>query len=519
MFEALVKEARSEQELYDSLYKTVSRNMVLISPTQMLRRAAKLSPQTVALIFQDHHITYQQLFFRASALTRKIKEHIRPGDRVLVSFENSPEFYVAYFAAWQAGAVVVPLNVFLKEREIAHILEDAQPALILTHSDRVGLFEGAGVALPPIFTQHEMKTAVTEADALREEEIVNRAPDELAALLYTSGTTGTPKGVMLSSANIITNVLQVIARIKLTENERVFAVLPLFHAFAQCACIWGAVFACATVILVARIDRRQIIKALENKPTVFLGVPALYGLMIMLRTAPLDSIKFFASGGDALPDKIRMGFELLYRRKICSGYGMTEASPVISWDLKDELEPTDTAGKPLIGIEISIRNEKGNEVQKGDIGEIWVKGDNVMMGYYNAPEVTEEVLKHGWLNTGDLGYLNSDGCIVITGRLKDLIKNKGFNIYPQEVENVITMHANVLRVGVIGVPDEAEGEIPVAYVQLRKEDAQAPQELEALCKRQLAAYKVPKAFYCSVDELPLTVTGKVDKKVLRTWQK
>jgi len=518
MFEALVKKSHNEQQLYDAMRASLTTGTKLISPTQLLRRAASMSPDTVAIIFENQSITYRDLFRRACALTRVLRATVRPGDRALICFENSPEFYVAYFAAWQAGAVVIPLNTFLREREINHILSDARPSVIITSSNRVELFTRAGIdALPPILTE-ELMVLGSEADELSEDEIPNIGIDELAALLYTSGTTGEPKGVMLSSNNIITNVLQAVVRIKLTQIERVFAVLPLFHAFAQCACVWAAVLTTCTVILVPRIDRRKILHALKHKPTIFLGVPALFGLLCLLKTAPLDSVKFFASGGDALSDKIRMAFELIYRRKICSGFGMTEASPVISWDLEDELESTDAAGKPLIGVEVAIRNHEGNEVSHGTIGAIWVRGGNVMLGYYNAPDMTARVIKHGWLDTGDLGYINARGRVVITGRLKDLIKHKSFNIYPQEVENVIAMHSNVLRVGVIGKPDEADGEIAVAYVQLRVAEQGVEHALEALCKAQLAFYKVPKLFYCSVDELPLTVTGKVDKKVLRKIQ-
>jgi long-chain acyl-CoA synthetase len=518
MFEAFDKKARTEQELYDVLRASLSINGTLISPTQLLRRAAAKCPTTAAIIFQDQSITYQELFQRACALTQLLRNTVQPRDRVIICFENSPEFYIAYWAAWQLGAVVIPLNIFLREREINHIVNDSLPAAIITSSDRVGLFERAGIdSLPAIFTEQQMQE--NASDELGEAEIFNFSPDEMAVLLYTSGTTGEPKGVMLSGKNIITNVLQSVTRIQLTQTERVFAVLPLFHAFAQCACIWAPVLACCTVVLVPKIDRRQIMQGLAKEPTVFLGVPALYGLMCLLKNAPLDSIKFFASGGDAMPDRIRMAFELLYRRKICSGFGMTETSPVISWDLGDDLESTDAAGRPLIGVDISIRDVQGKEMSCGTIGAIWVRGDNVMLGYYNAPERTAEVIKDGWLDTGDLGYVNANGRIVITGRLKDLIKNKGFNIYPQEVENILALHPNVLRVAVVGKPDESEGEIPVAYVQLRATEPYVEKALEALCKAQLAFYKVPRVFHCSVDELPSTAMGKVNKKELRTWQK
>ncbi len=208
-----------------------------------------------------------------------------------------------------------------------------------------------------------------------------------------------------------------------------------------------------TVIIVKKIERRAILEGLMHKPTVFLGVPALFGLMCLMKDASLDSVNYFASGGDAMPDKIRGGFEMIYQRKIAAGYGLSETSPVLTADLDDVTEPTDNVGRPLIGVEIEIRNDKGISVPQDMIGQIWVKGDNVMLGYYNEPEKTAQVIKDGWLDTGDLGYIGRQGKLIVTGRVKDIIVNKGFKIYPQEIENVILMHPDVIRVGVVGIPD------------------------------------------------------------------
>jgi long-chain acyl-CoA synthetase len=319
---------------------------------------------------------------------------------------------------------------------------------------------------------------------------------------------------MLSSQNIITNLMQGIARLRIGYRQRVFGVLPLFHVFAQNVCVWGMPFVGACVILIAKIDRKLILSALKHKPTGFMGVPALYGLLCLLKTAPLDSVEYFVSGGDALPDKIRSYFELLYRRKICNGYGLTETSPIIAVDFADTAKPTSLVGRPAVGIEVEIRGEDGKPVKNGQIGELWIKGDNVMLGYYNEPEQTQKVLKDGWFNTGDTFYLNEDGKLVITGRTKDLIINKGINIYPQEIENVIMTNPNVIRVGVVGKPDD-QGEVPVAFVQIRQEQSGIEEKLSELCKQQLAAYKVPRQFICTAEELPTTATGKVNKKELR----
>ena len=364
-------------------------------------------------------------------------------------------------------------------------------------------------------TQKQMEVDGTVPIELPECDVYNLDPDEMAVLLYTSGTTGLPKGVMLSSKNIMTNVLQGLSRLKVWGNERVLGVLPLFHSFAQNACVWTPLFAGVTVILVPKIDRRYILEGLQQRPTMFLGVPALYGLLCLMKAAPIEGIKYFVSGGDALPDRIRAAFGLIYHRKIISGYGLTETSPLISVSLDDETVPTSNVGLPAYGVDVSIRDEQGKELSQGAIGQLWVKGDNIMLGYYNAPEMTAKVMKNGWFDTGDLAYLDKKGRIVISGRIKDLIINKGLNIYPQEIENVIQGYSNVLRVGVIGKRVNAEGEIPIAFVQLIKKEEDIEDKLKKLCASHLAAYKIPKQFICSTEELPLTTTGKVDKKVLR----
>ncbi len=509
----LIQPTVDEKTYYQEQQKKLMQNGRLPYAGGLLERAAKQFGTLPVLIYNDEFITYQDLYHRASAFSKVLQEKgLKPRDRVVICFENSPDFYVAYFAVWQAGGVVAPVNTFLKERELAHIIADAKTTFIITSADRVELFKKAdGPNLPPIVTQDDMPVPAKDFVPAK---TIDLNDDEMCALLYTSGTTGVPKGVMLSSKNIMTNILQGISRLQIGYQERLFGVLPLFHVFAQNVCVWSAIFIGATVILVPKIDRRYILSGLKHKPTGFFGVPALYGLMCLLKTAPLDSVRFFVSGGDALPDKIRSYFALLYRRKIANGYGLTETSPVLSFEREDVAQPTGTLGKPVVGVDVQIRDEHGKPVPQGQIGELWVKGDNVMLGYYNAPEQTAKVLKDGWFNTGDTMYLNDEGKLVITGRTKDLIIHKGINIYPQEIENVIMTHPNVIRVGVIGKQD-SDGEVPVAYVQLREQQEGMEKLLRDLCVQQLAPYKVPRSFFCQVDDLPMTATGKVDKKALR----
>lgn len=507
---------RAEEERY---FKYITHKAheegFLLGFSAILERSARLHPKRAALICNDVSITYADLYRRAVAFSLRLRAWgIKPRDRVLFLYENSLEFYCAYFGIIQCGAVIAPLNTFLKERELTHILTDAQPTLIVTSEKGATLFQSLGDSQSvPLIVYEHLSGEISEVGDFQP---VHLDENELAALLYTSGTTGLPKGVMLSSKNIMSNVMQIISRVHLTEQEKFLGVLPLFHSFAQNACIWSGLFLGCLIIIVPKIDRRAILAGLRHKPTVFLGVPALYGLLCLMKNAPLSSVKWFISGGDALPDRIRAAFALVYRRKICSGYGLTEASPVVSIDLDDITEPTSNIGMPLIGITIQIRNEQGMVVPHGEVGALWIAGDNVMLGYYNEPEQTKKVLVDGWLDTGDLAYIDAQGKIVITGRLKDLIISKGLNIYPQEIENAIASYANVVRVGVIGRPDES-GEIPIAYVELKTDDSAAIANMMALCAQHLASYKVPREIIVWQGELPVTTTGKVDKKVLRVY--
>lgn len=514
------KQQAYEQSIFETVFTSITQQGKLLYVGELLKRAATVYSDRVALIYKDQYVTYRELYQRATEFSRVLKAHgVKPRDRVLMCFENSPEFYISYFAIWQIGAIVAPLNIFLKEMELAHIFKDAQPVLIVTSSDRVPLFKLAHNSLPPILTEKDIARERPLDPALRdkkeEDQLITLEPDEMAVLLYTSGTTGVPKGVMLSSRNILTNIAQGVARFDMYTHERVFGVLPLFHVFSLNACVWATIFMGATVIVVPHIERRHILEGLKHKPTLFLGVPALYGLLCLMKNAPLSTVKYFISGGDALPDKIRAAFSLIYRRKLCNGYGLTETSPLITVDLDDEAGPTNTVGRPCVGLQIAIRNEQGNDLNTEHIGTIWVKGGNIMLGYYQAPEATEAVLKDGWFNTGDLGFIDHRGKLVITGRIKDLIKHKGFNIYPQEIENIILSHPNVLRVGVIGQKDVMVGEYPIAFVQLRSPEPDIEKTLLALCKQHLASYKIPREFICSTKELATTATGKVDKKILR----
>jgi long-chain acyl-CoA synthetase len=506
---------KTEQQTFRDLLTSMVTGDRFICPGELLRRSAIMYADTPALIYENNEITYRTLYEQSCVFAHMlIKNGVQPRDRVIISLSNSPAFYIAYCAAWHLGAVVAPVNVFLIESELRHIINDAKPAACIVENSRMELFKAAN-ATCAILTTDDIASCANKV--VTPPELIVLQPDECATLLYTSGTTGVPKGVMLSSRNIMVNIAQVMARLNMQHysNDRLFAVLPLFHVFAQNTCFWSSFFAGITIILIPKIERRAILDGLKYKPTLFIGVPALYGLLCMMKNAPIESVRLFASGGDALPDKIRSTFALLYHRKLVNGYGLTETAPVLAAMLDDELVPAGTVGMPVAGVTYEIRANDGTVVPQGTSGQLWVRGDNVMLGYYQAIEATRAIFKNGWFNTGDLAYSDIKGRLVFTGREKDLIITKGFNVYPAEVENVIMQHQNVLAVGVIGCPDADLGEYVVAFVQIRTPQVGIENELKKICTQHIAAYKIPRLFICSTDELPMTATRKIDKKVLR----
>lgn len=493
-------------------YKKLESELIGIWAGSLLERAAQKFPQTTAvMISPEKQITYRELYRAASQISHFIKQQgVKPRDRVIILYENSINFYIAYYGVWQTGAVVVPVNIFL-EKELEHIIADAQPRMIFVSDEQANKLQSIN-SNAPIINQTQLEELAAGMQPAYKTEPLEQ--DEMAALLYTSGTTGTPKGVMLSSRNIITNVMQGACRFELTKQERVYCALPLFHSFTQQTCVWSTVALGATVILIPKILRSNLLAGLALKPTIVLGVPGLYGLFCRMRNTPFDDVRYFICGGDALVDKIRMYFELLYGRKLCNGYGLSETSPFVAVDLDDSNSTTSTVGRPCLHMQVEIRDENNLTLPHGTIGTLWVKGPNVMLGYYNAPEATAAVLKDGWLDTGDLAKIDAWGKIVICGREKDLIANKGIKIYPQEVENLLMSHPQVMLAAVIGVHNNSDEEFPVAYVMLKEDGKATPQELENYCRQNLAGYKIPRTI-TMVKQLPLTATGKVDKKELR----
>ncbi|MBA3751884.1 AMP-binding protein [Candidatus Dependentiae bacterium] len=502
-----------EQHRFNELLSSLTIDNTLIHTSQILARAAALWPSKTMLLSLDEEMTYQEVNDRSLVLAHQLRSHgVKNGERVIILYENSIEFFIAYYAVWYAGGVVVPLNVFLIEHEIEHILEDSKPkVLIISPTLKEKLKQYPEEKLPPMIVGIEKTGALPPT--IEKITLEHKNPHDMVAILYTSGTTGFPKGVMLSSSNILTNILQGISRFDATYDDRILCALPLFHCFPQNVCLWMSPLVGGSVIIVPKIERKALFKGAAKKPTLLIAVPALYGLICLLRIQ-FKGVRYFISGGDALSDKIRAYFELLYGRKLCNGYGLTETTPLISVDIDDFTQSTSTIGRPLVGISCSIRDEFNKEVARGTIGTLWVKGANIMIGYYNAPEATAAIMHEGWLNTGDLAYIDPNKKIVLAGRARDLISNKGLKIYPQEIENILLSHPSVIQAGVVGL-QEGDEELPVAFVATREGPTEnLIPELKKMCAHKLAPYKIPRHFYVQ-KELPMTATGKINKKLLR----
>lgn len=501
------------EQRYNELYQSLLVDGKLLHVSSLLGRAAQKWPNNIMVMCMDERITYKELYARSLLLAHDLrKQGVQKGERVIIYYENSIEFYIAYFAVWLAGGIVAPLNVFLSQDELVKIIHDAKPVLLIISPQLEEKLDAAAREnLPPTISMIDRSSRLPDKIAFLTHEVGE--PDDVAAFLYTSGTTGFPKAVMLSSKNIIINALQGISAFDFTAQDKVFCPLPLFHSLPQNVCVWANTLLGSTAIISPKIERKSLIKGIKSRPTVVVVVPALYGLFCLMKTLNFKNVRYFCAGGDALSDKIRSLFALIYGRNICNGYGLTETSPFLAIDSDDYTQPTNTVGRPLHGIECSIRDGQGNKLPQGQIGTLWVHGENIMLGYYNAPDATEAILQNGWLNTGDLAYLTPEGKIVLAGRERDLISNKGLKIYPQEVENILLSHPSVLQAGVVGVRENDE-EIPVAFVASKETNtAKLIRELHSLCSRHLAPYKIPRQFYVK-KELPVTTTGKVNKKLL-----
>lgn len=492
----------------------------------LLERYAEacMSSPGSAVVDGAQRVPLDELLRRSVGLAMLIRQRDRsPDGHVGLLLPNSWGFVASFFGTLLAGKVTVPLNILLQPSELAFILNDAGIHTVLTASPFKPLFEQLQGKLPwevqPICLDELPPPPQGVTPPPVEQMIGHERPDALACLIYTSGTTGQPKGVMLSHGNLEANYEGSSRVLELKKHgDVVLAQLPLFHSFGMMTTMICPILDGVTTVMLARFQPTQLLKTVtEERVTALMLVAPMYGLLCrQLKSRPVDisSLRLCVSGGGPLPPNIEQAWKTLTGKDILNGYGLTEASPVVSNNAPWAFKPG-TIGKPLHNVSVQIRDEQGNALPVGAEGEICIQAPSVMMGYYRRPEETAKAITpDGWLHTGDLGFVDEDGFLHITGRAKDLIIFAGENIMPLEIENALCTHPAVAEASVVGLPDETKGEVPVAAVVLHEGASADAEGLRAHLRDKIADFKIPRQFHF-VPQLPKNALNKVLKPKVR----
>ena len=491
----------------------------------LLRANARAHGAHPAIIFQDRtttHAEFDALTERAAA--GLVERGVKPGDRVGLYCPNSDAFAVAYFGILKAGATVLPLNLLLNPKEIAYILQDAGASALIYHE---ALAEGVRVQGSAVSTRICIGSAnplgdVPWGDLLSSPRPLvppSISPSALAALLYTSGTTGVPKGAMLTHANLAANVASIGEALRLEPgNDVLLVALPMFHAFAATVgMLYPLLYGC-TLVPLSRFDPQQVAEAVaRHRVTVLPLVPSMYNVLLRLPDAAVPlfaSLKFGLSGGAAMPQAVMTAFEQKFGKLIYEGDGPTECSPCTCVNPVGGRRKPQSVGPCIPRVEMKILDDQGRELPDGTIGEICVRGPNVMQGYWKQPEETAAAFFGEWFRTGDLGTRDADGYFFIVDRKKDMIIVNGMNVYPRIVEECLARHAAVREVAVVGERDELHGEMVVAHVALKDGEVADAGVLRAWCREHLGRHEIPRRFVL-VPALPRNAAGKVLKRELR----
>jgi long-chain acyl-CoA synthetase len=475
----------------------------------------------VAVRLESAGMTYSELDDASARVAGMLGDRgIQAGDRVALMLPNVPEFAVVYYGILRAGAVVVPMNPLLKTREVAYYLQDAgAKAIFAWHAAFGEAQSGAAQAGAEAIAVDPATFPGLLSAARPVPGLVEREDGETAIILYTSGTTGHPKGAELTHANLLRNAEVVVTDLThLTADDVIFGGLPLFHSFGQTCALNAAIATGACVTLLPRFDPRQALALLAGDGvTVLAGVPTMY-VALLARGAndtnasrELPALRVCISGGAAMPVEVMKGFEVAFGCMVLEGYGLSETSPVACFNHPDTERKPGSIGTPIRGVEMRVVDADGTDSPPGEAGEIAIRGHNVMKGYWGRPEATSEAIPDGWLRTGDVGRIDENGFFFIVDRKKDLIIRGGYNVYPREIEEVLYEHPAVAEAAVIGVPHPELGEEVAAAVALKSGAAASPQELRAFVKDQVAAYKYPRYVWLT-DELPKGPTGKILKR-------
>ncbi len=480
--------------------------------------SAARAPEAVAVRLGPLELTYAELDDRSARLAAWLREQgLQQGDRVGVMLPNVLEFPISYYGVLRAGGVVVPMNVLLKRREIAFYLEDSGAKLLLAWhgfaEEARGGAEDAGTKLLEVEPEG---FAELLGDREPGTELADTDEEDTAVILYTSGTTGKPKGAELTHFNLSRNSdISSRTTSNVKAGDIVLGALPLFHSFGQTVSMNASLRVGATLTLLPKFDPGEALEIMQRDGvTHFYGVPTMYGALLHhpgREDCDTSNLRICITGGASMPVEVLRGFEEAFDCELLEGYGLSETSPVACTNHPGRPRKPGSIGTPIEEVEMKLVDEDDEEVPSGEVGEIVIRGHNIMKGYWQRPEATEEAMRGGWFHSGDMAKVDEDGYFFIVDRKKDLIIRGGYNVYPREVEEVLYEHPKIREAAVLGVPHDEWGEEIGAVVVLHEGEELAPEEVSAYVKERIAAYKYPRIVWF-MDELPKGPTGKILKR-------
>jgi len=496
-----------------------------LSLNRILTDSVAKYPDNVVLVFGGRRTTYSQLNDWVDRFSSGLAAlGVGRGDRVALLLGNSPEFIVSYYGILRLGAVVVPMNPTYATEEIAYVLGNSKAKAAVAHAmaePKLSPLRGRLPELKNVIYTGDNEATLTFKSLLQTSPTghtsISVGEDEMAVILYTSGTTGKPKGTMLSHRNLASNAQSVSEAFEVSSADRMVVVLPLFHIFSMTVCLNAFIGKGATLLLIPKFNPEEVVKTIrEEKATFFAGVPTMYNYILQLPQATAEdfaTVKVCSSGGAPLPVEMLQKFEERFQVTIYEGYGLSEAAPVTLFNQLGRKRKPGSVGTDFPNVINKIVDTEGSEVPRGELGELVVQGPNVMMGYLDMPEATSMTLKDGWLYTGDLARMDEEGYVFIVDRIKDMILVGGYNIYPREIEEVLYQHPDILEAAVVGISDPVYGEAVKAVVVPRAEGLTMESILE-FCKDKLAKYKWPRQVEFRT-ELPKNSSGKTLRKSLK----
>lgn len=494
----------------------------------------------IAYHFGGNDTTYGQFEESVSKLATALKElGVQKGDHVAFLLGNTPHFVISLYATMRMGVTAIPINPLYTPDEITYIIRNGDVKAVIALDGLLPFVEAGIQAFPEVkfYVVCETKTETSEKMQALPQQVKERVysfsqlmaqseakvkpseidDDDTAIILYTSGTTGHPKGAMLTHKNLYSNARDIASYLQFNANDRIITTLPVFHVFALTVAVNAPLLSSAQLIIMPSFSPKEIFRVgRELQPTVFAGVPTMFNFLYQYPDGnpdDLKSLRFSISGGSSLPVALLYNFEEKFNIRVSEGYGLSEASPVTCFNPLDRERKAGSIGTNIVNVENKVVNEFGEEVPVGEVGELIVRGPNVMKGYYKMPEETAVAIRDGWLYTGDLARMDEEGYFYIVDRKKDMIIVGGYNVYPREVEEVFYTHPSVIEVAVVGIPDPNLGEEVLAYVVL-KDESLTTEELHEFCKKHLVKYKCPKEIII-LDELPKNTTGKILRRNLK----